>query len=180
MRTLLPALLTLLYPLLVFFGLGHFEPRILALLLLALACVRAITSPQRIWLLATLGAALLAGISLLGNHLLPLKLYPVLVNALFLFVFTASLAHPPTVIERLARLTTPDLPPAGIRYTRKVTWLWSAFFAINGSIALYTALWASEAAWAFYNGALAYVLMGLLFAGEWLYRQRVQMALRHD
>lgn len=179
MRTVLPALLTLLYPLLVFFGMAHFEPRVLALLLLALALLRAVTSKQRIWQVATLGAMVLAGLSLSGNQLLPLKLYPVLVNTLLLAVFGASLIKPPSMIERIARLKTPDLPLAAILYTRKVTMVWCVFFAVNGVIALFTALVASDAVWAFYNGGLAYVLMGLLFAGEWLYRQRVQAAGTH-
>jgi uncharacterized membrane protein len=44
------------------------------------------------------------------------------------------------------------------------------FFGINGAIALATALWASAAFWSLYNGLIAYMLMGLLFAGEYLVR----------
>jgi uncharacterized membrane protein len=65
------------------------------------------------------------------------------------------------------------MPPHGVIYTRKVTWAWCGFFALNGTAALVTALWASERIWALYNGLVAYVLIGLLFAGEWLVRQRV-------
>ena len=111
---------------------------------------------------------------MVGNAVLPLKLYPVLVNAVLFVVFQYSLRHPPTVIERLARLQEPNLPESGVRYTRKVTIVWSVFFVVNGSIALGTALWASDATWALYNGLIAYGLMGLLFAVEWLVRQRVR------
>jgi uncharacterized membrane protein len=41
-------------------------------------------------------------------------------------------------------------------------------------MALLTSLWASTEVWALYNGLIAYLLMALLFAGEWLVRQRVQ------
>jgi uncharacterized membrane protein len=35
-------------------------------------------------------------------------------------------------------------------------------------------LWASERVWALYNGLIAYLLIGTLFAVEWLVRQRVK------
>lgn len=33
---------------------------------------------------------------------------------------------------------------------------------------------AGEEAWALYNGFISYLLMGLMFAGEWLIRRRVR------
>lgn len=179
MRAVLVALLTLAYPALVYLGLGRFEPRWLALLLAGLALARALATKERVWLVAAAGALLLAAVTALGNHALPLKLYPVLVNAVLLAVFGASLAYPPSVIERLARLREPDLPPEGVAYTRRVTQVWCGFFAVNGGIALYTALWASDAVWALYNGLIAYGLMGLLFLGEWLVRGRVKARAAH-
>ena len=55
-------------------------------------------------------------------------------------IFAASLRFPPTVIERIARLTEPDLPPEGVIYTRKVTVVWVAFLLVNAAISLWTAL----------------------------------------
>jgi uncharacterized membrane protein len=108
-----------------------------------------------------------------------LKLYPALVNAVMLAVFAVSLRFPPSAVERIARLSDPHLPPQGVAYTRRVTQVWCGFFVLNGVAALATALWASDQVWAFYNGLLAYVLMGALFGGEWLIRQRVMAAHRH-
>lgn len=179
MRAVLLGLLTLAYPALVYFGLGHFEPRWLALLLAGLALTRALAQRERIWLVAALGALLLAAISLLGNAVLPLKLYPVLVNAVLLAVFATSLAYPPSAIERLARLREPDLPPEGVAYTRRVTQVWCGFFFINGGLALVTALWASAATWALYNGLIAYLLIAALFGIEWLVRQRIKAKYQH-
>ena len=71
-----------------------------------------------------------------------------LVNASLLVLFAASLLHPPSLIERLARLQQPDLPAAAVAYTRRVTQVWCGFFVLNGSIAAYTALYASAAQWA--------------------------------
>lgn len=167
----------MLYPLAIWFGEGRVEPRYLALLLLLAAAARLpalkVSAAAR-W---SAGAALvLAAGAVWANALLPLKLYPVLVNAALLIAFGYSLASPPSMVERMARLTEPDLPPAGVAYTRTVTKVWCVFFIINGSIALGTALWASQAVWSLYNGVIAYVLMGLLFAGEYLVRLRFKRA----
>lgn len=179
MRKLLFIALSLGYPLLVYFSLGRFEPRWLSLLLFALALLRALGAQQRQWWWIVAGTGVLASWALLGNAALPLKLYPVFVNVGLLLLFSISLYFGPPVIERLARLREPQLPAEAVVYTRKVTQVWCGFFVLNGSLALATALYASERVWALYNGLIAYVLMGMLFAGEWLLRQRVK-ARAHD
>ncbi|MCP3062274.1 hypothetical protein LXT21_26135 [Myxococcus sp. K38C18041901] len=182
MKHLRPALLgvlSLAYPLLMYSGLGRFEPRWMAIPLGVMAVLRAVATKERVWLVTAALALVLAGTSMLGNHALPLKLYPVLVNSMLLAVFATSLVYPPTVIERLARLREPELPPSGVAYTRRVTQVWCGFFVVNGGIALATALWASDATWALYNGLISYGLMGLLFAGEWLVRRRVRAGHVH-
>lgn len=170
--TVMVWLATLLYPLAIWFGLARFEPRHLALALLALAGLRALVSRETVWLAAAAGAAVLVAATWLSNDGLPLKLYPVLVNAALLAAFATSLLRPPTVIERLARLTDPRLPAEAIPYVTRVTQVWCAFFVINGGIALWTAVAASDATWALYNGAIAYVLIGALLLGERLVRPR--------
>jgi len=173
------ALLSLAYPLVVYLSLGRFEPRWLSLLLFTLAALRALTTRQAVWWVAALGTGLLALIATAFNEALPLKLYPALVNAVMLVIFATSLRFGPSAVERLARLSEPDLPPFAVIYTRRVTWIWCGFFVLNGSLALATALWASNQVWAFYNGLLAYVMMGALFGGEWLVRRRVKAAHAH-
>jgi uncharacterized membrane protein len=140
--------------------------------------LRALVQRERVWLVASAGAALLVAASMLANHGLPLKLYPVLVSAVLLVLFATSLRHPPSAIERLARLREPQLPPEAVAYTRRVTQVWCGFFVLNGGIALLTAVCGSDATWALYNGLIAYLLMGALFAGEWLVRPRHRSA--HD
>lgn len=98
--------------------------------------------------------------------------YPVLVNALMFILFFASLFTRQSIIERLARLTEPDLPPQAIAYTRRVTQVWCIFFVLNGGIAAYLAAFGTHRAWALYTGIIAYVFMALLFAGEYMLRQR--------
>ncbi|SBV37249.1 conserved membrane hypothetical protein [uncultured Stenotrophomonas sp.] len=172
--------LTLSYPFLVYLAMGRFEPRWMALLLFALASLRALGARQPLWWVAAAAAGLLALLSTVFNQLLPLKLYPALVNAVLLALFATSLRFGPPLVERLARLQDPVLPPYAVAYTRRVTQVWCGFFILNGSLALATALWASERIWALYNGLLAYVMMGALFAGEWLLRRRVKATHAHD
>jgi len=172
-------MLSVAYPLVVYWAMGRFEPRWLAVLLLVLALLRALATRQAVWLAAAGGAALLATLATVFNEALPLKLYPALVNAVLLVVFATSLAFPPSAVERIARLTEPDLPPEGVAYTRRVTQVWCMFFVFNGTLALITALWMSDRAWALYNGLIAYVLIGALFSVEWLVRRRVRARHSH-
>ncbi len=78
-----------------------------------------------------------------------------------------------TPSEQPARVSDPDFPEHAVAYTRKVTMVWCAFFVFNGSMALSTVLFGDLAIWAFYNGFVSYALMALLFAGEYLLRQRI-------
>jgi uncharacterized membrane protein len=119
--------------------------------------------------------ALLGIMAVLLRSSASLLYYPVLVNAMFLLAFAASLFQSQTLIERLARRLDPELPPHGVRYTRKVTIAWCVFFVINGAIAWWTTTQAMSV-WTLYNGLIAYVAMGVMFGGEWLIRQRV---MRH-
>ncbi len=171
--------LSVAYPLVVYWAMGRFEPRWLAVLLLVLALLRAVATRQAVWLAAAGGAAVLATLATVFNEALPLKLYPTLVNAVLLAVFATSLAFPPSAVERIARMTEPDLPPEGVAYTRRVTQVWCVFFVFNGALALITALWMSDRAWALYNGLIAYVLIGVLFSAEWLVRRRVRARHSH-
>ncbi|MCL2875028.1 MAG: hypothetical protein FWF12_01770 [Betaproteobacteria bacterium] len=115
---------------------------------------------------------LLGAMALLLRSSSSVLYYPVLVNAVFLLAFGGSLFQSQTLIERLARRFNPDLPPQGVRYTRKVTLAWCAFFVVNGGIAWWTTT-QPMSVWALYNGLIAYVAMGVMFSGEWLIRRRV-------
>lgn len=175
---ILLGLLLVLYPLLVYVGIQQLGPRVLAAILLAAALLRLLLAKlagqalgNSAWLLFAAAAA--TGLTLATGSLLGLKSYPVLVSGVLLGVFGFSLWRPPSMIERFARLQHADLPDHAIPYTRKVTWVWCGFFVVNGTIASAT-LFASDQIWALYNGLLSYILIGLLLAGEYLIRLRVQ------
>lgn len=171
-------LLLVLYPLLVYVGIQHLGPRILAAVLLIAASARLIAAKiarqpmgNSSWLL--LAAAAATGITLATGSVIGLKFYPVLVSAVLLALFGYSLWQPPSMIERFARLQQVDLPAQAIPYTRTVTWVWCGFFIANGAIASAT-VFMSDQIWALYNGLISYMLMGLLMAVEYLVRRRVQ------
>jgi uncharacterized membrane protein len=175
---LLRGLLTLGYPLLVYAGLEWLEPRVLALCLGALVGIRGLSRWRGAEFreLRRLAPAvlLLAGALLVGalwNDPRGLFLAPALANGALLLVFGRSLlgAGPP-LVETLARLRVPDLPPDEVRYCRSVTLVWCGFFALNGTLALWLALEGEREAWALYNGVIAYALMGTLFAVEFTVR----------
>ncbi|NHO64906.1 hypothetical protein G8770_05050 [Aestuariicella hydrocarbonica] len=178
--------MTLLYPLAVYFGLQAFDARSLVILLVALAGIRLLTldrSPLNHWL--WLPAIALLGLwSWATNSAVGLKFYPVMINASLLLLFLWSLKFPPSMIERFARISDPQLSDQGIRYTRRVTQVWCVFFLLNGLCALLTTLFGSTEVWALYNGLIAYIAMGALFAGEWLVRQSIlkspQGEARHE
>lgn len=171
--TVLTAAITLLYPLAIWFGHGQVEPRWLAGLLLLAAATRLpalkLSGIAR-WSVA--GALVLVACAIWSNLLLPLKLYPVLVNIGLLAGFGYSLTTPMSAVERMARLRGADFPPVAQAYMRTVTQVWCGFFVVNGAIALGTALWASEAVWSLYTGVISYVLMAVLFGAEYLVRLR--------
>lgn len=177
--SIMAALIALLFPLGIWLGEGKLAPGWFAGLLILALLPRLIVSGQslvnRYWVG---GAILLALLSVVVSDSLPLRFYPVLVNLGFLAMFAYSLAAPPSIIEKLARRWEKDFSPSAVAYTRRVTQIWCGFFAVNGAIALYTALYASTAQWTFYNGFVAYLLMGLLFAGE--YCVRIVFKRRHD
>ncbi|HKP95693.1 MAG TPA: hypothetical protein VJ385_08040 [Fibrobacteria bacterium] len=168
------------YPALVYLGLRRGVPaRFIALGLVAVLAVRWGGTMVRKLPVPALAAVLAAAAALAwiwGEA--SVLYYPVAVNLTLLLAFGLSLRFPPTVIERLARLRHPDLDARGALYTRRVTRVWCGFFVLNGGAALATALSGNAALWAFYNGFLVYLLMGLLFAGEWLVRRRVMSARR--
>jgi uncharacterized membrane protein len=173
---LLLQLMLLLYPFYIWWAISHWHPSAALAPLAILALAKAIYGPgplsQRGFFL--LSAVLLLAASLLGKAEQAMLYYPVWINSGMLVLFGWSLYYPPTVVERIARLMEGELDAKGVAYTRKVTQLWCGFFLLNGGIAALTAWWGDWDLWVLYNGFIAYLLMGLLMAAEWLVRRRVR------
>lgn len=169
------ALLGAAYPFIVYLSLGHLPTGWLLGALGALWLGRALLHPAD----AQIGGRYLPILALIGSLTLAvintesaLRAYPVMMSALMLSTFGISLIHGRPVIERLARLRHPNLPPEGVHYTRRVTQVWCGFFLFNGFIATALGLWGSWQVWAWYNGAISYLIIGALVMGEWLLRPR--------
>ncbi|WP_434779128.1 hypothetical protein [Neisseria sp. Ec49-e6-T10] len=171
------------YPFIVYFGLNYWSISFLAPCLLCLFVLRLVLSKQhpqktKQFIFAVKAISIIGILLILASWLLKqnqwLLFYPVAVNLIMLGLFAYSLLQPPSIIERLARITEPELPQSGIRYTRTVTQIWCVFFVINASIALWTCYLNNMDIWTLYNGAISYILMGTLLGSEWLFRQWVR------
>ena len=165
------------YPAIIYVGLQYLEPRHLAWIILIALLLRSRNSMRAMlsrfnWVDgSTFLGLLLVGVIFVGNDERWLLLYPVLVNLGMLFSFGYSLYRPPNMIERFAHINHRELTPAEVYYFFRLTLVWCLFFVMNGSIALYTALFSTRESWVLYNGFIAYVLIASLIVGEWCYRK---------
>ncbi|HLJ62543.1 MAG TPA: hypothetical protein VKT70_00450 [Stellaceae bacterium] len=171
--TLLPVILGLAYPFLVYAGLHWVSPFLLAVLWLALIAARLLfyrRGADPMTTLALAAAGLGVAVFLFISPLAGLKAYPICLSLALAGLFAWSLRHPPPIIERLARLRRPTLSPNAIAYLRKVTWAWFGFFLVNAGLSGLSALSGNLDLWTLYNGLLSYLLMGALIGGELILR----------
>jgi uncharacterized membrane protein len=83
------------------------------------------------------------------------------------------------LISRFASLERGRLEPVLARYTRRLTALWSAFF-VGMAIACATlAVLADGRTWSVFTNGVNYLLMAVLFFGEYVYRRLRYSAFRH-
>ena len=169
----------LLYPGVVYWDfLGSLTPLFFIALLLCFlpivsGTIRAIQLPRRrlrFFLSLVSVSALLCTWIILFPGMLILAL-PSLVSLGFLWAFGRTLSMQQTFVEKIASSQTPDLSEREVKYCRIVTQVWCVFFLLNAFIGLVLAGWASSTAWALYTGLIAYWLIGLLFAVEFVVRK---------
>ena len=177
-----------LYPAIIFYFLVIRKTgvRVLSLFVMAFALLAFITATSRkkkakgisfIW-----NSLLLFGLGtlcLIVNSAFFLKFYPLLMNIMLLAAFGFTLFSPPAMIFRFAVMQDKSIKGSLEEkrisaYCRKVTLVWCCFFIGNGSMAAYTILSGSDVLWSVYNGGISYILIGILFAGEFLVRKIVQ------
>ncbi|WP_448207160.1 hypothetical protein [Azospirillum sp. sgz302134] len=168
---------SLAYPGVVYLGRGAIPPQAFVAVALALIGLRlaASNSPAaRVWRPPLAGAAGALAVLALLDPALAAKAYPVVVSLGVAAAFGVTLLRPPSLIERLARLAEPDLPPRGVAYCRAVTVLWTGWLLLNAAIAAGLAVAGSVELWALWTGLLSYLVTGALFAGEFLVRRAVR------
>lgn len=180
LRGIAQALIALAYPATILGAWRWDQPRVIGIVLLLLLWLQRWTgrgvvamSLRRLtlvdWCVAGMLSLTSTAIMLTGSARL-LHLYPACVNLGLLVAFGVTLVRGPTMIEKFARLSNPDLDAVGVRHTRRVTQIWCAFFLLNGVFSAYTAFAWSRAAWSLYNGGIVYGLLGVLLLGEFAWR----------
>ncbi|WP_205994055.1 hypothetical protein [Paraburkholderia sp. Ac-20347] len=178
-------LANLAYPVVILCAWRWDSPRLVGLMLLALLWLQRVAGTGAIaaqlrkltpvdWAVAiTLNLASVAIVFTDSARIM--RLYPAFVNLGLLVAFGATLVKGPSMIEKFAQRTYPEPPAHIVRYTRRVTQLWCAFFAANGAFSAWTAFAWPPKLWSLYNGALAYALIGLLIVGEIAWRKWIML-----
>ena len=191
--------LSILYPILVFAFLVVFKLplKLLSICIIALAAALFVTVSAKKrkketsleWkpLVTSLLFFLAGFLCFLTNETIFLKFYPLAVNFIFLIFFGSTLIYGPNMIFRFATLADKSIKGSlhekkVENYCRKVTFAWCIFFICNGTVATLTVFAEklfgfspdeADKVWSLYNGGISYILMGILFAAEFIVRKFV-------
>ena len=176
----LVVVIALLYPFIVYFGITHLSPSLLAGLLAAVVLLRVLVADLSTkHKLMALSAVVVVFIFhwLMKGGTNSLMFYPVLLNVVLLLVFGLSLFKKQSLIETIARKRRMDVGPHNLRYLRVLTAVWTGFFALSVIISTFTVIVGDMDVWLLYNGLGSYLLMGVLIVGELIvrhfYKQRL-------
>ena len=167
------------YPALLWGGANWFTGRDLALVMLALVLPVAVVA---LWRPSSGGRGMVFGpvvtvlalaVASWSGSTAFLYVEPVAISLGFLLMFGATL-RPGSMpmVERFARLQIATLSPAQVAWCRLWTVIWCSFFVASATIATVLAMAAPMSWWVLYTGPLSYVVMGVLFATEWVLRRR--------
>jgi uncharacterized membrane protein len=161
------------YPFIVYFGIRHLPPSFFGLALVVLLAMRfGVLVPEERpillpMLLVFLGYATTAAILKSTSMLL---YYPALVNFCLCVVFANSLRQDEPLLLRIIRARGVPISIHTPKYLYRLTAVWATFFAINGSIAIWTSTMSMEI-WTLYNGLISYFIVATLIGGELLFRR---------
>ena len=87
-----------------------------------------------------------------------------------LFARTLKSGHEP-LISTFARFERGTLEPDLVRYTRKLTSIWVAFFIGAAVVSVLLAFWAPPVIWGWFTAVGNQIAVALLFIGEYLFRR---------
>lgn len=189
----LSAIVMAVYPLIVYYSIGHLPLSSLAGLLFAFCLLRVFLldwqasnnkennqqlsggnapslparSARYLQLLLVGGLCLLV-VWFQNDQLL--RYYPVLMNLSFATLFFWSLSTEKSLIERMMSLVKQDVSAQAKRYMRGLTKIWAALLLANTLISWYTACCLSIQYWALYNGLLAYLIFAIFTLFELVFR----------
>jgi uncharacterized membrane protein len=125
-------------------------------------------------ILCAIGAA-----SLFSDSRLILKLYPALADLAYITILLTSFLFPPPFafyfIDIFDKSMKTKFPQKQFeRYCFRATLAWCVFFLVDGIVAVFTARGCSDVVWGIYNGGISYVIMGILFIGEFIILKSVE------
>jgi len=180
MKTVLSIISTLFIlasPWVLYWTLSQHRVDVAAITLIAWVIVRTIPillsakPEQRIAALQLPAIALFfAGLGWLLNNGAWLLVMPAATQATFGLAFLRSLKGTP-LIENFARMVKPDLSVPEQAHCRSWTRVWGFYLIFLAAFGLALARWASLEVWTVYVGIVSYVLVGVLFAIEYLVRK---------
>jgi uncharacterized membrane protein len=118
-------------------------------------------------------------ICLITKSSLTLKIYPALADLIYLVIMCSSFFIPPPVVYYFINMFDKTIkdhiePEFFDRYCRRAAIVWCVFFVFDGTVALITVFLASDVVWGIYNGGITYVLMGLIFVGEYFILKMIE------
>lgn len=180
MRTVLGIISTLFLfasPWVLYWTLTHHDVGAAALILVGWVIIRAVPvlvsagREQRAAALQLPAIALVFAIAgWLSDNATWLLILPSATQATFGLVFLRSLATTP-LIEHFARMIKPGLSAPEQAHCRAWTRVWGFYLLLLAAVGLVLAAVASLAVWTLYVGIFNYVLIGVLFAVEYLTRK---------
>jgi uncharacterized membrane protein len=115
-------------------------------------------------------ALVFAFLGWISNNGTWLLILPSATQAAFGLAFLRSLSGTP-LIEHFARMMKPELSVPEQAHCRSWTRIWGIYLLVLAATGLALARWATLTVWTAYVGVLSYVLVGVLFAFEYLIRK---------
>ncbi len=173
------AILAVAYPVIVWIGLTRLGTRAVSVIVLALVvpmlAIRLRKADRAtFWSIVRVPIAILVLVVLgaITQDARFVLAMPVVINLVLLATFGETLRAGQTpMIERFARLVETELSDDKRAHCRSWTQRWCIFFALNAAVALALGLFATPFMWAAYNGGIAYALIGVMFAIEYVSRK---------
>lgn len=166
------AVLSIIFPVAVYFGVRIFSPVFFALLLLFAAVARYCLGAKREGAqtaLLVIAAGYSVVLALSGSEFV-LKLYPAVMSVCIGALFFISTFQSQSLIERLVLLRGGKVTAIAKSYIRRLTFLWAMLLFFNAGIAAYLAAFGSLENWALYTGVVSYAVFALFAALEYIYR----------
>jgi len=173
----------LLYPFIIYFGIEHVSPGLLAGLLAAVVLMRVWVSKLALFHKCLAVSAVVVIFILhwwLKGGVDSLRYYPVALNGVLLITFGLSLFKEQSLIEAIARNRGMDVGSHNLRYLRVLTAVWTGFFALSVLISFFTVIYGDLDIWLLYNGLGSYLLMGVLIVGEIIFRHFYKQRLNRS